>query len=479
MKNIKTSEVSPVLGGGLSNRQVTMISIAGIIGAGLFIGSANAIAVTGPAILFSYAIAGLLVLMVMRMLGEMAVAQPDSGSFSTYAAQAIGPWAGFTIGWLYWWFWVLVIPVEAIAGADILHTWFSSVPSWGGAVAIMGLLTLTNLCHVKHFGEFEFWLSLIKVLAIIAFIVVGALAVMGFWPLANISGTTRLFSHGGFMPNGPGTVLGGVLVTIFSFFGAEILSIAAAESQEPAKQIRKSTNLIIYRIALFYLMSIFLVVCLINWDDPQLAYQGTFQYVLSVLNVPGAELIMDFVVLIAVSSCMNSALYTASRMFYALARRGDAPTFGKQLSRHGTPRNAVFASTLAGFLGCLANYLFPGKVFSFLLSTTGAVALLVYLVIAVSQLRMRGILEQQGQPPQFKMWLFPWLNWLCIGIITAVLSYMVCAPSYRYETLMTGTVALIVFLFSLMVTRHRAVKRVTRLTAVRKIEIDVTPPHGL
>ncbi|CAJ1000070.1 amino acid permease [Sodalis praecaptivus] len=472
MKNLKASEASPSLGGGLSNRQVTMISIAGIIGAGLFIGSANAIAVTGPAILISYAIAGLLVLLVMRMLGEMAVAQPDSGSFSTYAARAIGPWAGFTIGWLYWWFWVLVIPVEAIAGADILHAWFPSVPPWAYAVGIMMLLTLTNLCHVRHFGEFEFWLSLVKVLAIIAFIVIGTLAVIGFWPLADISGAARLFSHGGFLPNGPGAVLGGVLVTIFSFFGAEILSIAAAESQEPAKQIRRSTNLIIYRIALFYLLSIFLVVCLVNWDDPQLPRQGTFQYVLSVLNVPGAKRIMDFVVLIAVSSCMNSALYTASRMFYALACRGDAPAAGKRVSRHGTPRIAVLASTLAGFLGCLANYLFPGKVFGFLLSSTGAVALLVYLVIAISQLRMRGILERQGQPPQFKMWLFPWLNWLCIGIIGTVLGYMACAPLYRYEALMTGAVALIVFLLSLMVTRHRNVASVTRLTPAREMDIE-------
>ncbi|BAE73449.1 GABA permease [Sodalis glossinidius str. 'morsitans'] len=474
MKNVKASGASPSLGGGLSNRQVTMISIAGIIGAGLFIGSANAIAITGPAILISYAIAGLLVLLVMRMLCEMAVAQPDSGSFSTYAARAIGPWAGFTIGWLYWWFWVLVIPVEAIAGADILHAWFPSVAPWVFAVGIMALLTLTNLCHVRHFGEFEFWLSLVKVLAIIAFIVIGTLAVMGFWPLADVSGTARLFSHGGFMPNGPGAVLGGVLVTIFSFFGAEILSIAAVESQEPARQIRKSTNLIIYRIALFYILSIFLVVCLVDWDDPALPRQGTFQYVLSVLNVPGAKRIMDFVVLIAVSSCMNSALYTASRMFYALARRGDAPALGKRVSRHGTPCIAVLASTLAGFLGCLVNYLFPGKVFGFLLSSTGAVALLVYLFIAVSQLRMRGILERQGQPPQFKMWLFPWLNWLSIGIIASVLGYMACAPSYRYEALMTGVVALIVFLFSLMVCRHRAAESVTQLTPAREMDIEPT-----
>lgn len=176
------------LSDGLSNRQVTMISIAGIIGAGLFIGSANAIATTGPAILFSYAITGLLVLLVMRMLGEMAVLNPDSGSFSTYATEALGQRAGFTVGWLYWWFWVLLIPVEAIAGADILHAWFSAVPSWAFTAAIIAALTATNLLQVKNFGEFEFWFSLVKVLAIVAFIAVGALAVFGAWPLADVSG---------------------------------------------------------------------------------------------------------------------------------------------------------------------------------------------------------------------------------------------------------------------------------------------------
>lgn len=362
------SKGSSTLSASLSNRQVTMITIGGMIGAGLFIGSASAIQVAGPAILISYALTGILVFLVMRMLGEMAVLQPDSGSFSTYAASAIGPWAGFSIGWLYWWFWVLIIPVEAIAGANILHHYFPALPSWAYAVAIMFFLTFSNLLNVKNFGEFEYWFALIKVVAIIAFIVVGLVAVLGFWPLAEVSGVKHLYAHGGFMPNGIGTVFSGILVTIFSFFGSEVVSIAAAESKNPQEQIRKATNLVIYRIALFYLLSIFLVVALVDWSAAGLTEMGTFQYALHVLNVPETRLIIDFVVFIAVCSCMNTGIYIASRMLFSLGVRKDAPRMVMKLTPSGVPRVAVLASSAAGFAGCYANYAFPGKclVFYFL-----------------------------------------------------------------------------------------------------------------
>ena len=435
---------------GLTSRQVSMISIAGIIGAGLFIGSSNAIATAGPAILVSYGITGLLVLLVMRMLGEMAIANPDSGSFSTYAGQAIGPWAGFTIGWLYWWFWVLIIPVEAIAGADILHAWMPGVPSWLFAFLIMIVLSGTNLVSVNNFGEFEYWFALVKVIAIVAFILICGSALLGFWPLAPVSGVERLWSSGGFMPNGFGAVLGGVLITIFSFFGAEIVTIAADETANPKEKIRKATNLVVYRIAIFYVLSIFCIVSLVAWNDPRLLQVGSFQRALEILEVPGAKLVVDLVVFVAVTSCMNSGLYTASRMLYSLGARGEAPAAIKRISGSGVPTVAVLVSTLAGFVGCLVNYAFPGKVFGFLLSTTGAIALLVYLVIAVSQLRMRSLLQKNGTELAFKMWLFPWLTWLVIGVIALVLGYMLVSESYRYETLMTAGVAGFILLIALV-----------------------------
>ena len=451
----QVSHSATQLSGNLSSRQVTMMTLGGMIGAGLFIGSSSAIATAGPAILVSYGLTGLLVFLVMRMLGEMAIAHPDSGSFSTYASKAIGPWAGFSIGWLYWWFWVLIIPVEAIAGADILHAYVPQIPSWVFAVVIMLALTGANLLNVKSFGEFEFWFALIKVVAILAFIAIGTLAVFGLWPLAEVSGVERLYNQGGFAPNGFGAILAGILITIFSFFGAEVVSIAAAESENPQEKIRCATNLVIYRIALFYLLSIFLVVALVDWNAAGLKEMGTFQYVLHVLNIPGTKLIIDFVVFIAVCSCMNTGIYIASRMLFSLSCRQDAPASMMKLGHSGVPMRAVLMSSVAGFLGCLANYMFPGEVFSFLLSTTGAIALLVYLVIAISQLRMRKQQIQQGIEPSFKMWCYPWLTWVVIAMILSVLIYMFLSPDYRYESYLSLAVSLIIILFALVIQYKR------------------------
>ena len=230
-----------------------MISIAGVIGAGLFIGSATAINAAGPAVLIAYALAGTLVVLVMRMLGEMATAHPDTGSFSTYADRALGRWAGFSIGWLYWWFWVIVIPVEATAGALILHNWMGGVPQWAFALLITGLLMGTNLFSVANYGEFEFWFALVKVVAIVAFIAVGLLAIFGVLPGSHTSGLSHLTSDGGFMPHGFGAVIAAMLTTMFTFMGTEIVTIAAAESPNPEQGIRKAVNSVIWRISLFYL----------------------------------------------------------------------------------------------------------------------------------------------------------------------------------------------------------------------------------
>ncbi|WP_182004265.1 amino acid permease [Acinetobacter lactucae] len=456
MNNDKTIKLSE----GLSNRHITMISIGGVIGAGLFVGSSAAIAKAGPAAVLAYIITSILVFLVMRMLGEMAVAQPDTGSFSTYARKAIGPWAGFTIGWLYWWFWVLVIPIEAIAGAEILHAWFPQISSAVYAFAFIILLSLANFFSTKSFGEFEFWFALIKVIAIVVFIIIGAMAVFGMWPLAkNVSGVGNLFSNGGFMPHGMGGVLSAILISAFSFFGIEILSIAAAESKNPEEKIKRATNLVLYRIILFFVVSIFLAVALVDWRSPDLQKFGTFQFVLMSLNVPETKLIMDTVVFIAVASCMNAAVYTSSRMLFALGTRQEAPSVVTKINRAGVPTSAVFLSTLIGVACCAVNYMFPGQVFGFLLSTTGSIALLVYLVIAFSQLRLRHKLEKEGAAISFKMWLFPWLTWFVILVIMTVLGYMFLSPVYSYETTLSLGVTFLVVICGLFVTRKRKATR--------------------
>lgn len=420
LPNKRNASLAP----GLKQRHVTMLSIAGVIGAGLFVGSGHAIAAAGPAALLAYLIAGTLVVLVMRMLGEMAVASPDTGSFSTYADRSIGRWAGFTIGWLYWWFWVLVIPLEAIAAAAILNAWFPAIDTWIFALAVTFLLTVTNLFSVARYGEFEFWFALLKVIAIIAFIVLGA-------------------------------VLGALLTTMFSFMGTEIVTIAAAESKDPAKQITRATNSVIWRIGLFYLVSIFIVISIVPWNDPLLIQVGSYQRALELLDIPHAKLIVDLVVLVAVASCLNSAIYTSSRMVFSLAKRGDAPSVLKLTNTAHVPRPAVLASTAVGFLTTIVNYFAPEKVFTFLLASSGAVALLVYLVIAVAQLRMRKQLQASGQPIEFRMWLYPWLTWAVILFIVAALSIMLIMPEHRHEVFATALLTIFTVCLGLLNARRK------------------------
>ncbi|WP_432540773.1 amino acid permease [Kineococcus sp. SYSU DK002] len=445
------------MGTGLKPRHITMISIAGVIGAGLFVGSKNAIAEAGPGVLLSYALAGTLVVLVMRMLGEMATAQPDTGSFSTYADRALGRWAGFSVGWLYWWFWVLVIPVEATAAADILSSWLGA-PQWVWALAVTLLLTATNLASVGNYGEFEFWFAGIKVVAIVGFIVVGVLAITGVLPGSDVSGTPGLRLDGGFLPNGFSAVLAAMLLTMFSFMGTEIVTIAAAESPDPQKGVRRAVNSVIGRIAVFYLLSIFVVVALVPWNSPELDEVGSFQTTLQAIGIPGAATIMDIVILTAVASCLNSALYTASRMVFSLSRRGDGPRWLSHVSGRGVPYPAILASTAVGFLAVVGNYLLPDRIFGMLLATSGALALVVYAIIALSQLRMRRRLDAEGERPAVRMWLFPWLTYAALAFIVVVLALMVILPGQRVE--LTLSLVLTAVVVAVGVRHQRTTSRV-------------------
>ncbi len=442
---------------GFKPRHVTMLSIAGIIGAGLFVGSGHAIAAAGPAVLLAYLFSGLLVVLVMRMLGEMAVANPDTGSFSTYADQAIGRWAGFTIGWLYWWFWVLVIPIEALAAGHVLHQWFPQVDAWLFALVSIIVLAVTNLFSVSKYGEFEFWFAMAKVVAIIGFIGVGFAVLMGWVPDREVSGLSGLMAtHGGFAPNGLSAVVGAFITIMFSFIGTEAVTIAAAESNNPAQNIAKATRSVIWRIGVFYLLSIFVVISVVPWNDPLLASVGSYQRALEIMNIPNAKFMVDVVVLIAVASCMNSSIYIASRMLFSLGRRGDAPNALKVTSAAGVPRAAVFASTVLGAAITVWSYFMPAGLFEFLLASSGAIALLVYLTIAVSQLRMRRILRQRNVELTFRMWLFPWLTWLVIVFICAALTVMMITPQHRTEVSTTIGLALLISFLGLVTSRDPA-----------------------
>lgn len=431
------------LGSGLKGRQVTMISIGGVIGAGLFVGSSNAIAAAGPAVLVSYLMAAVIVVLVMQMLGEMATARPDTGSFSSYADQAIGRWAGFSIGWLYWWFYVLVIAIEAIVAGNILGDWLG-MPHWTAAFAITLVLVFCNSLSVGSFGTLEYWLSLFKVVSIVGFIVLGVLAIVGLLPGSSTSGISNLWANGGFAPNGNVAIIAALLTAMFSFQGSEVVTIAAAESKDPKANIKKAIRAVVWRLGLFYLGSMFVVVCLIPWNAPGLS-QGSYQAVLTAMNIPWAPGIMSIVVLVAVTSCLNSAIYTASRMAYSLARRGDAPKSVSRTTAQGVPLLAVSLTAFAALAALAANYLLPAKVFQFLLATSGALALLMYLVIAVTQLCMRRKLVAMGKRLEVRMWLFPYLTVLTIVFILGVFAIMAAFPGQRAELMSTlGLTAVLV-----------------------------------
>ncbi|MBQ0947747.1 amino acid permease [Streptomyces sp. RK76] len=454
---------------GLKNRHLSMIAIGGVIGAGLFVGSSSGIATAGPGILLSYALVGTLVVLVMRMLGEMSAANPTSGSFSAHADRALGPWAGFSIGWLYWFFWVVVLAVEATAGAKILEGWIPAVPQWGWALIVMVVLTATNLASVGSYGEFEFWFAGIKVVAIAAFIVVGGLAVFGVLPGVDSdrAGLGNLTEHGGFLPHGAGAVLTGVLLVVFSFMGSEIPTLAAGESEDPQRAVTKATNSIIWRIAVFYLGSIFVVVALLPWDSQSIVDQGSYVAALDSLGIPNAGEIMNFIVLTSVLSCLNSGLYTASRMAFSLGRRGDAPKAFARTTRRGVPQAAILSSVVFGFVAVFFNYKFPDTVFLFLLNSSGAVALFVWLAICFSQLRLRKII--QAEAPEklvVRMWLYPYLTWAAAAVIVFVLGYMLTDTEHdgRSTVLLSLLVAALVVVVALVKQRITA----TRTAGVAK-----------
>ena len=423
----QTQEGQGKLQAGLKRRHMTMISLGGIIGAGLFVGTGPILNQAGPATILTYLLTGGLLILIMRMLGEMAVALPSIGSFSDYGRMALGNWAGFAIGWLYWYFWAIIVGFEATVAAGILGQYVPGVPPWLMALGLVLLLTATNLYSVGSYGEFEFWFAGIKVVAILIFISLAALFVIGLWPGGNSPGFTNLYADGGFFPNGPLAMFSGVATVIFAFVGAEIVTIAASESDEPGRNVARATNAVIYRVLIFYVISVFFVACIVPWNTgfTENVVKSPFTLAFGEMGIPYAPLLMNFVVLTAVLSVLNSSLYTTSRMLFALTRHNDAPGFLTNTTSRGVPIWAILISTVFAYVSVGIFYFFPEEVFTWLINASGAIALFVYLLIAISELVMRRRLERENpEALQIKMWLYPWLTYLSIASILAVLIAM-------------------------------------------------------
>ena len=306
---------------GLTRRQISMMGLGGAIGAGLFVGSGQAISIAGPAVLVSYLVAGTIVILVMSMLAEMVAARPSSGAFSSFAQRAMGRSAGSAVGWLYWLQLVVVIAAEATGAAGIIAGWTPGIPAWAWVLVFVVALTAVNLFGVNNYGRFEFWFAAIKVFAIIAFLVVGACAILGLIPGLPATGTGNLIDHGGFAPHGITGIAAAVLIVVFAFGGTEVVAIAAAESDDPVRNIRRIVREVMVRILIFYIGSIFVIVTVLPWNAPEVI-DGPFSAVLATLRVPGVELVMSAIVVIALLSAMNANIYGASRMVYSLSERG-------------------------------------------------------------------------------------------------------------------------------------------------------------
>lgn len=429
---------------GLSRRQISLIAIGGVIGAGFFVGSRVAVAEAGPGIIISYLVAGTIVVLVMRMLGEMAVAHPDTGSFSVYADRSIGRWAGFTIGWLYSWFWLLALAVEAVAGAQIAALWWPQLDPWVWTLILIALLTVTNLISVKFYGEFEFWFASTKVLAIVVFIVLALIAIFGWWPNLDAPGAQHLLGDGGFLPNGVAPIFGALPVIIFSLFGVEIATIAAGESDNPARAVTAAVRSVIGRILVFYVLGMTLILTLVTWSDPGIQ-DGPFLAAVRVLQIPHAEFIVELIVFVAVLSCLNSAMYTASRMMYSLALRGDAPRAFARTSRGGVPWVTTLVCVGVGVLTAIANIIWEqNEVFGLVLASSGGVGLFVWLAIAFSQLGTRRVAQARGQTLALRMWGYPWLTVLVIVVLCALAVLCIVLPDQRTAMLTSTGLAVVV-----------------------------------
>ncbi|MGW0751068.1 amino acid permease [Streptomyces sp. NPDC002587] len=455
----RTDAAGSPLGNGLKQRHLSMIALGGVIGAGLFVGSGAGIAAAGPSIVIAYAASGVLVMFVMRMLGEMSAADPASGSFSVHAERAIGPWAGFTAGWMFWTLLCVGVAIEAIGAAHIMTGWFPGTHSWMWVLVFMALFCGSNLAAVSNFGEFEFWFSALKIAAIGLFLGLGVLAVLGALPGTGSPGAANLLHDGGFLPNGVDGLLVGLLASVVAYGGLETVTIAAAESENPVQGVARAVKTTMWRIAIVYVGSMLVIVTLLPWNDPAVAADGPYAATLDHLGIPAAGEIMNVVILVALLSAMNANIYGSSRMAYSLVSRGQGPrALGKLSGR--VPRRAVLASCGFGFVTVLLSYWYPDTLFAWLLNMVGGVILVVWGFIAVSQFTLRRRLEREAPGKLVvRMWGFPYLTWVALAGVAGVLALMALSEDTRTQVIFTGGLTAALAVAGYVVQRRAAAAR--------------------
>ncbi|ERS53127.1 MULTISPECIES: amino acid permease [Corynebacterium] len=420
----------------LKSRHLTMMGLGSAVGAGLFLGVGLGIQISGTSVLISYAVAGVLIALIMWMLGEIAAARPSLGSFSTYAGQAFGHWARFTMGWIYWFMLIMVMGAEITGAAAIIGSWFDIAP-WIPALIAVAFFAVVNLAAVRGFGEFEFWFAIIKVAVIIAFLVIGILMALGILPGMDLSRAGTNFTDN-FLPNGMPGFAAGLLAVAFAFGGIELVTIAAAESEDPARNVATAVRAIIVRIMIFYIGSIVVITMALPFSqiqDADAAADSPFTLVLEAAKIPFAAGFMEAIIALALLSAFNAQIYATSRLVFDMAKDHCAPKFFLKTNHSGSPINAVILSMIFAFASVGLQFWNPPGLLAFLFNAVGGCLLVVWAFIVASYIKLHPQLKANGELTEIRVPAYPWLPWATAAALAALTIFMLFDPSARNQVI--------------------------------------------
>jgi AAT family amino acid transporter len=417
---------------GLEQRHITLMSLGAAIGVGLFLGSATAIQLAGPAILISYIVGGMAIFIIMRALGEMAVHNPVSGSFSRYAKDYLGPLAGYITGWNYWFLWVVTCMAEITAVGVYMQMWYPDTAPWIWALGALVIMTLVNLIAVKAYGEFEFWFALIKIIAILAMIFVGlGVILFGLGNDGIAVGISNLWSNGGFAPNGITGIFMSLQMVMFAYLGVEMIGVTAGEAKNPKTVIPRAIDTVFWRILLFYVGALFVIMSIYPWNEIG-ANGSPFVLMFEKIGIGPAAGIINFVVLTAALSSCNSGIFSTGRMLFNLAQQKQAPNSFSKISRSGVPSKAIIFSAVLLLVGVVLNYLVPEKVFIWVTSISTFGAVWTWGIILLSQLKFRKTLTKgEVSRLSYKALVYPVGSYLALAFLVLVLGLMAYFPDTR------------------------------------------------
>ncbi|MEC2060670.1 amino acid permease [Bacillus stercoris] len=406
---------------GLGARHIQMIALGGTIGVGLFMGSASTISWTGPSVLLAYAICGIFIFFIMRAMGEMLYVEPSTGSFATFGHQYIHPMAGYITAWSNWFQWIIVGMSEIIAVGTYMKYWFPDLPAWIPGIVAMVILGAANLISVKSFGEFEFWFAMIKIVTIILMIIAGiGIIFFGFGNGGDAIGLANLWSHGGFFAGGFSGFFFALSLVIAAYQGVELIGITAGEAKDPQNTLRNAIQSIIWRILIFYIGAIFVIVTVYPWDELN-SLGSPFVSTFSKIGITAAAGIINFVVITAAMSGCNSGIFSAGRMLYTLGVNGQAPKFFTKISRNGVPLYGTIAVLIGLAVGVVLNYIAPPKIFVYVYSASVLPGMIPWFIILISHIGFRKAKGAALDKHPFKMPFAPFTNYLTIAFLLMVL----------------------------------------------------------